>query len=74
MENTKRRKPFPFYIVVFLAPAVIIYTIFMIYPLLNSLRLSFYTLMTPTRKSSTVFRTTLNYSQIVNTPHVFGGP
>jgi raffinose/stachyose/melibiose transport system permease protein len=40
------RKSFPYYIVVFLAPAVIIYTIFMVYPLLNSLRMSFYTVTT----------------------------
>ncbi len=37
----KKRKPFPFHIIVFLAPAVIVYTVFMIYPLLDSLRLSF---------------------------------
>jgi len=37
------RKKFPSHILVFLAPAVIIYTIFMVYPLLNSLRMSFYT-------------------------------
>jgi raffinose/stachyose/melibiose transport system permease protein len=37
-----QRKPFPTHILVFLAPAVIIYTIFMVYPLLNSLRMSFY--------------------------------
>jgi len=36
------RKPFPWHIVVFLAPAVIVYTLFMIYPLLDSLRLSFF--------------------------------
>ncbi len=35
--------PFPWHIVVFLAPAVIIYTLFMIIPLLDSLRLSFFT-------------------------------
>ena len=35
-----RRKPFPMHIVVFLAPAVIIYTLFMIYPLFSSLWLS----------------------------------
>jgi raffinose/stachyose/melibiose transport system permease protein len=34
---------FPFHIVVFLAPAVIVYTMFMIYPLVDSLRLSLYT-------------------------------
>jgi raffinose/stachyose/melibiose transport system permease protein len=39
--KTKRKK-FPTHIVVFLAPATIIYTLFMIYPLLNSLRLSLY--------------------------------
>jgi raffinose/stachyose/melibiose transport system permease protein len=37
----KKRKPFPTHIVVFLGPAVIIYTIFMIFPLVDSLRLSF---------------------------------
>jgi raffinose/stachyose/melibiose transport system permease protein len=37
------KKPFPWHIVVFLAPAVGIYTIFMIYPLIDSLRLSFFT-------------------------------
>ena len=43
MEIKQHRKPFPFHILVFLAPAVIIYTLFMVYPLLDSLRLSFYT-------------------------------
>ncbi|MCP4358367.1 MAG: sugar ABC transporter permease [Chloroflexi bacterium] len=37
----KKRKPFPTHIIVFLAPAVLIYTLFMIYPLIDSLRLSF---------------------------------
>ncbi len=40
-QSPKKRKPFPTHIVVFLAPAVLIYTIFMIIPLLDSLRLSF---------------------------------
>ncbi len=35
-------KQFPTHIVVFLAPAVLIYTLFMIYPLINSLRLSLF--------------------------------
>ncbi|RME70520.1 MAG: sugar ABC transporter permease [Chloroflexi bacterium] len=39
---SRRRKPFPTHIIVFLAPATIIYTVFMIYPLLDSLRLSLY--------------------------------
>lgn len=33
---------FPVHILVFLAPATLIYTLFMIYPLLDSIRLSFY--------------------------------
>ena len=40
-EKSRKRKPFPTHIFVFLAPAVIIYTLFMIYPLGDSLRLSF---------------------------------
>jgi raffinose/stachyose/melibiose transport system permease protein len=44
MQLTPRRqKPFPWHILVFLAPAVAIYTIFLIYPLVDSLRLSFFT-------------------------------
>ncbi len=39
--HPKKRKPFPTHIIVFLAPAVLIYTLFMIYPLIDSLRLSF---------------------------------
>ena len=39
----KSGKRFPTHIVVFMAPAVIVYTLFMIYPLLDSLRVSFYT-------------------------------
>jgi raffinose/stachyose/melibiose transport system permease protein len=43
MQTAHARKPFPVHILVFLAPAVIVYTIFMVYPLMNSLRLSFFT-------------------------------
>jgi len=42
MLRSPARKPFPWHILAFLAPAVIIYTIFMVIPLINSLRLSFY--------------------------------
>jgi raffinose/stachyose/melibiose transport system permease protein len=42
MGRNHSRKQFPFHIVVFLAPAIIIYSAFMVYPLINSLRLSFY--------------------------------
>jgi raffinose/stachyose/melibiose transport system permease protein len=44
MEEKQHRKPFPIHILVFLTPAVIIYSLFMVYPLLDSLRLSFFTL------------------------------
>ena len=44
MQKTQARKPFPTHILVFLAPAVIIYTIFMVFPLIDSLRLSFFTI------------------------------
>ena len=36
------RKAFPTHIIVFLAPATLVYTLFMIYPLLDSLRLSLF--------------------------------
>jgi raffinose/stachyose/melibiose transport system permease protein len=39
----RRKKPFPWHIVVFLSPAVLVYTVFMVYPLVDSLRLSFFT-------------------------------
>jgi len=38
----KSRKPFPTHLLVFLTPAMLVYTIFMVYPLFDSLRLSFY--------------------------------
>jgi raffinose/stachyose/melibiose transport system permease protein len=38
----KRTKPFPFHILVFLLPATLLYTVFMTYPLLDSIRLSFF--------------------------------
>ncbi len=41
------RKPFPTHILVFLAPATLIYTLFMIYPLVDSMRLSFFTATGP---------------------------
>ena len=39
---TSKSRAFPWHIVVFLAPAAIVYTLFMTYPLLDSLRLSFF--------------------------------
>lgn len=42
MRSRPSGRKFPFYLFVFLAPATIIYTLFMIYPLFDSLRLSFF--------------------------------
>lgn len=42
MQLPAQRKPFPSHILVFLGPAVILYTAFMVIPLINSLRLSFF--------------------------------
>ncbi len=60
MQSTpgKKRAPFPTHILVFLAPATIIYTLFMIYPLLDSLRLS---LFAPDAAGTEVFVGLQNY-------------
>ncbi len=38
----KSRKPFRWHLIIFLTPAVLIYTVFMIFPLIDSLRFSLY--------------------------------
>jgi raffinose/stachyose/melibiose transport system permease protein len=45
--KTSPRRPFPTHIFVFLAPAVILYTLFMVVPLVDSLRLSFFEIKAP---------------------------
>lgn len=42
MQPARRHSSFPVHIAVFLAPAVLIYSAFMVIPLVNSLRLSFF--------------------------------
>ncbi|HZH50990.1 MAG TPA: sugar ABC transporter permease [Microvirga sp.] len=42
MESAAARSRFPMHIAVFLAPALIIYTVFSIYPLIDTIRLSLY--------------------------------
>lgn len=42
VADTRKRKPFPMHILVFLAPAVLIYTAIMILPLAETLRFSFF--------------------------------
>lgn len=62
----KRRKPFPFHVIVFLAPATLVYTAFMIYPLLDSLRLSMYA---PGLDRSEAFVGLANYQRLVSDPN-----
>jgi raffinose/stachyose/melibiose transport system permease protein len=61
MEPIAGRKRFPTHLIVFLAPALIIYTLFMVYPLLNSLRLSFYA---PAAQNQEVFVGLSNYVKL----------
>ena len=42
-NSPRRRKAFPIHILVFLVPAALVYTLFMVYPLIDSLRLSLFT-------------------------------
>jgi raffinose/stachyose/melibiose transport system permease protein len=60
-------KPFPFHIIVFLAPALTIYTIFMIFPLVDSLRLSLFA-PAPDNPTQEVFVGLDNYSRLFTEP------
>ncbi len=61
----RRRKPFPYHIVVFLAPASLIYSLFMVYPLADSLRLS---LFGPVEGGGEVFVGIANYVTLLSDP------
>ncbi|RMF03034.1 MAG: sugar ABC transporter permease [Chloroflexi bacterium] len=54
----RKRKPFPTHILVFLAPATLLYTLFMIYPLIDSLRLSMFA---PNEQGTEMFVGLQNY-------------
>jgi raffinose/stachyose/melibiose transport system permease protein len=58
VAKTRRRKPFPTHIIVFLTPAAVIYTLFMVYPLADSLRLS---LFASTEQGNEIFVGLQNY-------------
>ncbi len=60
-----RRKPFPWHITVFLAPAVLIYTTFMIYPMVASLDFSLYRTVEEGRQ---VFVGLGNYVKLLTDP------
>lgn len=61
---SQNRKAFPFHIIVFLAPALLIYTLFMIYPLIDTLRLSLYA-TDPVDKTQEVFVGLNNYQTLL---------
>ncbi len=62
---TTQRKKFPTHIVVFLGPALLIYTLFMIYPLADSIRLSLYS---PKEGTNLVFAGLTNYKTLLFDP------
>jgi raffinose/stachyose/melibiose transport system permease protein len=64
-QPLQRKKPLPIHIVVFLAPAVAVYTVFMIYPLLDSLRLSFFT---QNAQNAETFAGLQNYVRLLTDP------
>src|SRR5258705_5109312 len=63
MQQTSRRRSFPIHVLVFLAPAVLLYTVFMVFPLINSLRLSFYEIGAQNQMS---FNGVQNYIKLFN--------
>src|SRR5690242_978443 len=77
---SQTRRAFPVHILVFLVPAVLIYSLFMIYPLVDTLRLSFYasaaTSATQDTRSPEVFVGMRNYEQLLTdqqlSPRLFG--
>ena len=60
------RSRFPLHILVFLAPATVIYTLFMIYPLADSIRLSLYT---QDETGALSFVGLQNYLTMLSDPH-----
>jgi len=58
----KHKKPFPTHIFVFLVPATLLYTVFMIYPLIDSLRLS---LFAPGADGAEIFVGFQNYATLL---------
>ncbi len=61
MQQTKWRSSFHLHVFVFLAPAVVLYTVFMVIPLIDSLRLSFFASGSQNQQS---FAGLQNYSKL----------
>jgi raffinose/stachyose/melibiose transport system permease protein len=68
VTEQKQRSPIRWYIFVFLAPATLIYTIFAIYPIIESLRLSMY----QAGDGEGVFVGLANYARLIGEPHWAG--
>ncbi|MCU0514230.1 MAG: sugar ABC transporter permease [Anaerolineae bacterium] len=64
---TPARRAFPWHILVFLAPACLVYTLFMIYPLLDTLRLSLYAPV-PEVRGAVQFVGLANYQTLLTDP------
>ncbi len=64
------RKRFPWHLFVFLGPAVLVYSVFMIYPLLASLKFSLFQAAEP---GKTVFVGLANYHRLLSDP-LWSGP
>lgn len=62
MEQSAKRKPFPFHIIVFILPALLCYSLFMALPLLDSLRLS---LLTFDRSGAATFVGLQNFERLL---------
>jgi len=65
MPAERRRSPVRWHIVVFLAPATLIYTIFAIYPILESLRLSLF----QADNGASLFVGLANYTRLFSEPY-----
>lgn len=63
MNQKPKGKPFPFHIIVFILPALLCYTIFMAFPLLDSLRLS---LLEFSRDGSSTYVGLANFDRLFN--------
>ena len=63
MQQSKRRPLIPVHVIVFLAPAVLLYTVFMVIPLINSLRLSFFEIVNQNQQNFVGLK---NYIKLFN--------
>lgn len=64
LHHMRTRRPFPSHILVFIAPAAAIYTLFMVFPLFDSLRLSLYA----SQGGEPIFAGLSNYARLLTDP------